>query len=72
MHAVLLGAAESTASMRAVAESLCIGEMEKRGWEGVGAVFTVKETLEGKMDITTGFPNVENGAGEVLVVVAKL
>ncbi len=29
------------------------------------------EMLEGKTDLTTGFPDIENGAGEVLVVVAK-
>lgn len=41
-------------------------------WECVGAIFTVMETLEGETDLTTGFPDVENGGGEVLVVVAML
>ncbi len=43
----------------------------EEGQEGVGAIFMAGEMLEGKTDLTTGFPDIENGAGEVLVVVAK-
>ncbi len=45
------------------------------GGEGQGGIdtnLTVTVRFEAKKDLTTGFPDIENGGGEVWVVVVRL
>ncbi len=41
------------------------------GGGGAGVVFTMMERVGRETDLTTGFPNAENGGGEALVAVGR-
>ncbi len=43
----------------------------ENGRQGVGVVFTAMERLGREMDLTSRFPNVDNGAGAVITIVEK-
>ncbi len=56
---------------RGCRRGLDIGGMGKTGGGGAGVVFTTMERVGRETDLTTGFPDAENGGGEALAAVGR-